>query len=145
MLSPKKDEEYISILLQQQEGENLDFKQSINSSEKIAKTLSAFANTSGGQIVIGVSDQKQVLGIDEYEEMFMIEKAAQEYCVPPVKADYELYAHDLYDEGKEQFEEKNILIVKIQKSTVVHSVKKSSGQIIPYIRVRDKTLPHIQD
>ncbi len=145
MLSPKKDEEYISILLQQKEGENLDFKQSISSSEKIAKTLCAFANTSGGKIVIGISDQKQILGIDEYEEMFMVEKAAQEYCIPPVTVDYELYAYDFYNVGETQFEEKNILIANILKSTDIHFAKKNNGELIPYKRVRDKTLPHHQD
>ena len=47
---------YIKSLIS--EGENLyqDFKYTINDSRKIAKSLSAFANTKGGRLLIGVKD-----------------------------------------------------------------------------------------
>lgn len=145
MLSPKKDDDYISALLQLEESETLDFKQGINNAEKIAKTLAAFANTSGGKIVIGVSDNKQVLGIDEFEEMYMIEKAASEYCSPPVAIDFELYIYDLYNEKNTEFEEKNILIVIVSKSSSKHYSKNKNGEHILYKRVNDRTLPQNQD
>ncbi len=56
----------ITTLLQSQEGKILEFKQDLSSHEKVLKTLVAFANTSGGTLVIGVEDKtKNVLGVDE--------------------------------------------------------------------------------
>ncbi len=50
MILPKKDDEFIRILIKQQEGETLDFKQGISSPLKIAKPILAFANTGGGKM-----------------------------------------------------------------------------------------------
>lgn len=141
MLHPKKDEEFVVALLQREEGETLDFKQSITNIEKIAKTITAFANTAGGQIVIGISDNKQVIGIDEYEEMYMIDKAANELCQPPVTIDYELFTYQEFSDKDIDPEEKNILIVNIKKSSKLHYLKNNNGQLLLYRRVKDKTLP----
>lgn len=56
----------IITLLQSQESKTLEFKQNLSSHEGILRTLVAFANTSGGILVIGVEDKsKKVSGIDE--------------------------------------------------------------------------------
>ena len=67
MKSAKFEEEFVKDLLKQKEGEKLDFKLKITSKEKIAKTLSAMANSEGGFIVIGMSDHKKIIGIDPDE------------------------------------------------------------------------------
>ena len=41
-------------ILRQPEGKTLEFKENINSKEKILATIIAFSNTSGGSIFIGV-------------------------------------------------------------------------------------------
>ncbi len=68
------------------EGEHLhqDFKMRIEDSRKIAKTLSAFANTEGGRLLIGVKDNGNVSGINPEEEYHMIEAAAEMYCKPVI-------------------------------------------------------------
>ena len=82
---PKKiDQEFVKQLLLEEEGEQIEFKQQISSQEKIAKTLSAFANTKGGLLVIGVSDLRKIIGIDSDEEQYMIASANDSYCVPKV-------------------------------------------------------------
>ena len=73
---------YIHELIEQGEHQQLDFKFEINDAKKIARTLSAFANTDGGKLLIGVKDNGRVAGIRSEEEYHMIEAAAQMYCKP---------------------------------------------------------------
>ena len=62
-----------------EEGEHLrqDFKHSITDSKKIARTIVAFANTSGGRLLIGVKDNGKLIGINTDEDYYMVEAAAQ--------------------------------------------------------------------
>lgn len=56
----------IHTLLQSPEDKTLEFKQDTSSHEGIVKTLIAFANTSGGTLVIGVEDKtKKIKGVDK--------------------------------------------------------------------------------
>lgn len=142
MIQPKKNVEFIKALLKQPESETLDFKQGISSTVKIAKTIIAFANTRGGKIVIGISDNKKIVGIDEAEETFMIEKAISEYCFPPVQILFEVYEMSYFDD--EEFEkERYILIVDIKKSKVRHMLKNGEGKPVFYKREKDRTLPDL--
>jgi len=50
-------------LLHTQEGKLLEFKRDLSSPENIMKTLVAFANTAGGIMLIGVEDDRTVIGI----------------------------------------------------------------------------------
>ena len=64
------------------EGEHVhqDFKFAITDARKIARSLSAFANTEGGRLLIGVKDNGKIAGIRSEEELYMIEAAATMYC-----------------------------------------------------------------
>jgi predicted HTH transcriptional regulator len=75
---------YIQDLIELGENQRLDFKFEINDAKKIARTLSAFANTDGGKLLIGVKDNGKIAGVRSEEEYHMIEGAAQLYCKPPV-------------------------------------------------------------
>jgi predicted HTH transcriptional regulator len=75
---------YIQDLIELGENQRLDFKFEINDAKKIARTLSAFANTDGGKLLIGVKDNGKIAGVRSEEEYHMIEAAAQLYCKPPV-------------------------------------------------------------
>lgn len=75
---------YIHTLIEQGEHVEQDFKYEISDARKIARTLSAFANTQGGRLLIGVKDNGRIAGVRSEEEMYMIEAAAQLYCVPAV-------------------------------------------------------------
>jgi len=63
---------------------HLDFKYCISDAKKIARTLSAFSNTRGGKLLIGVRDNGSLAGVRSDEEYYMIDAAASLYCDPEV-------------------------------------------------------------
>jgi len=116
------------------EGENvsLDFKKTISSSEKIAKTLVAFANNRGGKLLIGVTDDGQIKGVkSEDEEKYMITKAAHIFCKPAIEPHFE----EIY------IDDKVVLVVDIPKSdTKPHYAMDENQKWWVYFRVKDKSI-----
>jgi predicted HTH transcriptional regulator len=55
----KYNEDFVKYLIKSSEGRLIDFKQTITSKQKIARTLEAMTNTDGGVILAGISDQKK--------------------------------------------------------------------------------------
>ncbi len=51
-------------LVKKQESEILEFKPSLSQIKDIIETVSAFSNTNGGSIIIGVDDKRNVIGVD---------------------------------------------------------------------------------
>ena len=80
------------------EHQQQDFKFEISDARKIAKTLSAFANTDGGRLLIGVKDNGKIAGVRSEEEKYMIEAAAQLYCIPEV----EYTEDDVFDRAQDE-------------------------------------------
>lgn len=139
MNSTKFNEEFIKNLIRQNEGKLLDFKLKITSREKIAKTISAFANSEGGMILIGISDKKQVIGIDPYEEQYMVESANEMFCEP--HASISFFPIKWTNENPFEDEEPIVLLVKVspQKDGVIYC-KNNSGERKAYKRSGDQTL-----
>lgn len=75
---------YIHNLIQEGEHQHLDFKFEISDARKIARTLVAFSNASGGKLLIGVKDNGRIAGIRSEEEMYMLDTAAGLYCKPEI-------------------------------------------------------------
>ncbi len=75
---------YITEMIRQGEGQMLDFKYCISDPRKIARTLSAFSNSDGGKLLIGVRDNGSIAGINSDEEYYMIDTAARLFCRPEV-------------------------------------------------------------
>lgn len=50
-------------LIKKGEGERLEFKSSSSEWREIIETISAFSNTSGGKIVVGVSNNGNIIGV----------------------------------------------------------------------------------
>lgn len=74
----------IQFLIDQGEGDMLDFKKEISSVHRIAKTIVSFANHHGGTLLVGVNDDGTIAGIKTEEEKYMLEKASEFYCDPPI-------------------------------------------------------------
>lgn len=137
MFSKKFDHDFVNKLLKQKEGKSLDFKLKITSKEKIAKTISALANSDGGIILIGTSDQRKIIGIDPEEEKYMISSANQEFCTP--KASISLEEVKINEDDPD--EEKTVLIVEVHPTlgpTIY--VKHKNGPSKAYRREDDKSL-----
>ena len=75
---------YLKELIAQGEHQHLDFKFEISDAKKIARTFSAFANTKGGSLLIGVKDNGVITGVKSDEEAYMAELAGHMYCKPEV-------------------------------------------------------------
>lgn len=72
----------IENLLEQQQGNRLEFKATVNK-EAIAKTIAAFINTQGGDLLIGVEDNKKFVGVGNAEKICAsIQKMLVKYIQP---------------------------------------------------------------
>ena len=124
-------EKYIGELIAQGEHQQLDFKFEINDARKIARTLSAFANTDGGKLLIGVKDNGKIAGIRTEEEYHMIEAAAQMYCKPEL----------IFESRKWNILGKTILEVTIGESSHRPCLAQSDdGKWLAYVRVDDQNI-----
>lgn len=110
----------------------LDFKKTITSTEKIAKSLVAFANNKGGKLLIGVADDGSIKGVkSEEEEKYMILTAAHQFCKPAIEPHFEeIYVDD-----------KLVLVVEIPESdTKPHYALDQQKKWWAYIRIDDKSV-----
>lgn len=114
------------------EGVTLDFKKTITSCEKIAKTLVAFANNKGGRLLIGVLDDGTIKGVkSEDEEKYMITRAATFFCRPTLEPVFE----EVY------IDDKLVLVAEIGPSDLKpHYSLGEDGKWWVYIRVKDKSM-----
>ena len=53
--------------MKKEESEDLDFKKKWR--DEHLKTLSAFANSTGGELILGQDDKRNVVGIDNWEKL----------------------------------------------------------------------------
>lgn len=123
------EEQELYRMIDEGEHQKQDFKFRIDSSQKIAKTLSAFANTDGGRLLIGVKDNGRIAGIDPEEEFYMVQGAAELYCDPKVPFSTKVY----------QVEDKLVLEVYVPVSPErPHFAKDESKKWVAYIRQKDE-------
>jgi predicted HTH transcriptional regulator len=122
---------YVKRLIERGENQQLDFKFEISNARKMAKTFSAFANTEGGKLLIGVKDNGRISGVRSEEEAYMAESAAQVFCRPAVD----------FSMKKWVVEGKNVLEVEIPTSkNRPHFAKDERGEWIAYVRVGDQNI-----
>ncbi len=123
----------LTDLIAQGEGSRLDFKLTISSSARIARTLTAFANSSGGTILIGVADDGTVSGVaSEQGEMERIEEATDFFIVPALEIAY----------GTVVADDRLVLVIDVPESLdKPHYALDERGNRTIYIRSRDKSVP----
>ena len=65
-------------LLEQHESSCVEFKQRLPAVEQVAELLCAFANTAGGDLVVGVEDKtRKVVGIAQEDALLLEEQIAE--------------------------------------------------------------------
>lgn len=123
---------YVSRLIEEGEHEHQDFKYAISDARKIARSISAFANNDGGRLLIGVKDNGNIVGIPNEEDIYMIQHAAEAFCIPPQEVEMTAYKTE---HGRV------VLKASIAKSQVrpVY-VKEGDGKLVAYLRVKDENI-----
>lgn len=120
---------HIHKLIAQGEHQCLDFKFEISDSKKIARSISAFANTDGGILLIGVKDNGKIAGVRSEEEVYMAEAAAQMYCKPAMNFKINQYIE----------EKKTVLEIIIPKlSDEICYAQDYDDKWLAYVRADDK-------
>ena len=119
-------------IISQGESETVEFKKSLSESKEIIKTISAFANTKGGRIIVGVSNYGKVLGVE-------IGKDTVERLANQITQNTDPKVHPRIT--VEKIDEKQIIIIK---------VKESSDHLVlafgrPYKRIGKSTLRMSKD
>jgi hypothetical protein len=117
--------------IEEGEHDRQDFKETISSSRKIARTLCAFANTRGGRLLVGVRDNGSLRHLDTEAEKQMLENAAAFFCKPEVS----ILFHTL------QIGIKEVMVVEIPESAdkPVRCLNQE-GEWEVYIRSKDQCL-----
>ena len=130
-MKPLTDTQYIRQLVSEGEHCHQDFKFEISDARKIARSLSAFANTEGGRLLVGVKDNGKIAGIRSEEEIYMIEAAATMYCCPKVEIETRTYL----------VEGKSVLEVSIGEMAVkpVYALDEKNKPWA-YIRIKDENI-----
>ncbi|MGH3771994.1 MAG: RNA-binding domain-containing protein [Pseudonocardiaceae bacterium] len=67
------------------EGSHTDFKETVDSNIELAKDLVCFANSDGGQLVIGVVKDRSVVGVPDVDQLLLnVDDVAFQRCSPPI-------------------------------------------------------------
>lgn len=73
------------------EGKTLEFKRGVQRGEKLARTFAAFANTRGGNLLVGIGDDGEILGAPHpLETMQVLREIAEELVEPPLAVEVTL-------------------------------------------------------
>ena len=130
-MRPNSDKVYLQQLISEGEHQQQDFKFEISDARKIARSLSAFSNTDGGRLLIGVKDNGRIAGVRSEEESYMIESAAKLYCRPNVEIGVQTYEVD----GK------TVLVAEIPKAEQKPvQVQDETGKYLAYVRIADENI-----
>ncbi len=124
-------EGYLKKLIMEGENQHLDFKYCVSDSRKIARTLTAFANSDGGRLLIGVRDNGSIAGIKSDEECYMVDTAAHLFCRPEIS--FHVKQHTTG--GKTLLE---VVVMKGDKRP--YQAKDENGKWLPYFRNNDQNL-----
>ncbi len=125
------DKRYLLGLISEGEHSQQDFKYKVQDAAKLARSVSAFANTDGGRLLIGVRDDGNISGVRSEEEIYMMHAAAYKYCKPESKIGFETF----HAEGR------TVVI-----ATIPPAVRKpvcaldDDGRRVAYVRIADENI-----
>ncbi len=126
-------ENRVRELIRRGEDTELDYKLAITHAGKIARTLVAFANTCGGSLLVGVTDEGKLVGTFPDEERYMLQRAAATLCSPPL--------HLCFEEIELPDNPRPLLLATIAASPHrPHCCRDRHGQWQAYVRVGAHTV-----
>ena len=125
------DKRYLLSLIHEGEHQQQDFKYRVSDACKLAKSVSAFANTDGGRLLIGVRDDGHLAGVRSEEEIFMMHQAAYKFCKPEPSIKFDTFHVD----GR------TIVIATVPPSDKRPvCVQNDEGRMRAYIRIKDENI-----
>ena len=125
------DKRFLLSLIQEGEHQQQDFKYQVADACKLAKSVSAFANTDGGRLLIGVRDDGHLSGVRSEEEIFMMHQAAYKFCKPEPSIKFDTY----HAEGR------TIVIATVPPSAKRPvCARNEDGLMRAYIRIKDENI-----
>lgn len=131
MKNYRTDADYLRDLISQGEHQRQDFKFEISDARKIARSLSAFSNTEGGRLLVGVKDNGKIAGVRSEEEIYMIEAAARLYCKPQVGFNVRNYT----------VEGKNVLEINVPEGAQKpYYARDDDNSYKAYLRIKDENI-----
>lgn len=125
------DKRYLLSLISEGEHQQQDFKYRVDDPCKLAKSVSAFANTDGGRLLIGVRDDGHLSGVRKEGEIYVMHQAAYKYCKPEASVQFDTY----HAEGR------TIVIATVppaEKKPIC--AQDEDGQMRAYIRIHDENI-----
>jgi len=115
--------------IKQGESKTLEFKEKLPSNESIAKTVIAFSNTAGGKLVIVISDDLKIIGIDDnnlFEIKDKIASIVYDSCYPNILP--EIYTLTIQD--------KLLLVIEVFRGNLIpYYLKKEKRENGTYLRL----------
>lgn len=125
------DLRFLLRLIREGEHQRQDFKYRVADACKLAKSVSAFANTDGGRLLIGVRDDGHLSGVRSEEEIFMMHQAAYKYCKPEPSISFDTY----HAEGR------TIVVCTIPPSARRPVMARDAeGRQTAYVRIGDENI-----
>lgn len=125
------DKHYLLSLIREGEHQQQDFKYRVSDACKLAKSVSAFANTDGGRLLIGVRGDGYLAGVRSEEEIFMMHQAAYKFCKPEPSIKFDTFHID----GR------TIVIATIPPSDKRPvCAQDDEGRMRAYIRIADENI-----
>ncbi len=121
----------MNIIEEIKEGESktLEFKEKLPQKDQILKTIVAFSNTCGGKLIIGVSNDLEIIGIDD-NDIFKLKddiiSLIYEGCYPNILP--EIYTMTVQD--------KLLLVIEVFRGNLIpYYLKKATRKNGVYIRI----------
>ena len=135
------DRQYLENLISEGEHQQQDFKYRVSDALKLAKSVSAFANTYGGRLLIGVRDDGHLSGVRSEEEIFMMHQAAYRYCRPEASIKFDTYHVAPSDTHSGDHRLRTIVVATIPSSDRRPiCVISDEGKPRAYIRIADENI-----
>lgn len=144
--SPPSPAEF-ALALSAWEGQFVEFKEAV--SDSLAREFAAFANSSGGRVYVGVTDEKKVRGVAVSNRLLSQVQDLARHCDPPVPIRLASFQHD----GKD------LLMIEVPEGrhkpygcsagyflrTGPNSQKLSRGELVEFVRSIEPVIAEHQD
>jgi ATP-dependent DNA helicase RecG len=108
------------MLFPQEESSLLEFKRELPKNDQIIKTIIGFANQNGGRLVLGVGNDRKIIGVPEdtiQETMEKIQNSIHDNCHPTLMPS--IYTR--------RFGDKLVIVIEVSKGSAKPYFKKSEG------------------